>query len=414
MNTSKHILLLIILIGISSTTTAWKDISRGNNPGELYFSSTWYYLNLQNQYDIICYSDDYGQSLIIKYVCDIYNGDMGTGSILTDGTKGVFYNFIQYPPELYISTDYCCTWSPCSGLTAPSPFYTSGNEEGIIYLRSYGLEGLFKSQDYGENFQQVNDTAYGFIEVGTEPGEIYYHYGPSQFNEFQLYLSIDGGENFDFIQEFDSVVAGINLSGHYPRVFRGSQAGELYFVSWHLPDHFNIYYSTDYGHSFDLRYESPVCDFYDESFAFTPGIEQGTLYYIKGMPWFDGTNTKVHIYYSVDTAKTFSEHIHILDSSFPVNIYTDDVFEQKKVDMQVYPNPFYASTNAEIEVSEGGKYRIELYNLSGQAVLREEQHLEIGEQRIRLSTETLDPGVYVCSVKSGDRILATQKIIKAR
>lgn len=404
----------LLLILIFHLVYAWADISRGDHPGELYFGSTWYYMDIGERYDVICFSDDYGQTLSFKYICDIDNGDMRIGNILSDATEGVFYNCIQYPPETFISTDCCSNWVQCSGFTAPSPFYTSGNEVGVIYMRSYYYEGLYKSHDFGETFEQVNDTAYGFLEIGTEPGEIYYNWGPSMYHDFQIFLSTNGGIDFEFIQEYDSTVAGYNLSGHYPRIFHGSQVGELYLVSWHLPENFKIFYSTDYGASFELRYESPMCNFYYEGYVFTPGFEQGTFYYIKGMPWFDGINTKVHIFFSDDTAKTFTEHIHILDSNFPVNIYDEQLINQRQTAIYNYPNPFTSYTTIELDIDEANIYSIELLSLSGQAMLREDQYFNIGCQKMRLNTNDLTPGVYLCSIRTNGKVFGVKKIIKGK
>ena len=404
------------MISFTQSAHAWSDISRGHQSGELYFASTWYWLDIGDRYEVICYSDDYGQALYFKYICNIDNGDMRAGKILSDATDGTFYNYLHSPsPAIFISYDHCITWEPCNGMTAASNFYTTGTEEGIIYTRSGYYPGLYKSYDYANSFKQIKeDSVYGFIEVGTEPLEIYFAWGPSMFGDFSIHYSNDGGLNFSFIEEYDSTVAGFNLMGHYPRIFRGTEPGELYLVSWHLPENFKIFYSSDYGSTFEQRFVSPLCNFYFEGYKFTPGFDQGTFYYIKGLPWFDNTNTKVHIFYSNDTAKTFTEHVHILDSNFPVNIYEEKIIEHKLIELSNFPNPFTNSTTIAFELDKPDNYTIELFNLSGQAVLRKEEYFDAGHQKVKLNTEQLSSGVYLCSIKSKGRAIGVRKIVKGR
>ncbi len=409
------LLFFVLGLGIQHSAYAWQDISRGHQAGELFFVSGWYWLNEEDSYNVICYTEDYGQSLTFKYICNVYLDDMQLHNIINDATDGVFYNYVHTPsPAIYISYNHCSTWEECNGLLAPSNFYTTGNEAGIIYTRSGYYPGLYKSYDFANTFEQVKeDSVYGFIEVGSEPQELYYHYGPSYFTDsLRIFNSIDGGESFVLVNDHDSTVAGINLMGNYPRIYRGVEPGELYLTSWHLPENFKIFYSTDYGYSFELRYESPQCNLYFEGYVFTPGYEQGTFYYIKGIPWYDNINTKLHIYYSSDTAKTFTEHIHILDSNFPVGIYNEDIIEHNLLSFYNYPNPFTNTTTLKFENIEPGNYLIEVTSLSGQAALRKEEYLNIGDKQVQLNTNSFSPGVYLCAIKQNRQVVGVQKMVK--
>lgn len=411
----KAIAFLLLFVVLNSY--AWNDISRGQQSGELYFASVWYWLNEEESFNVICYTDDYGQSLSFKYICNVFNpNDMLPYNILNGKTDGLFYNYVHQPsPKIYISHDLCHTWEECTGLNAPSNFYTSGNEVGVVYTRSGQNPGLYKSYDSAHTFEHVKgDSVYGFLEVGTEPAEIYFSYGPSQYHDFEIYYSNNGGESFTLINSFDSTIAGYNLQGHYPRIFRGTEEGEVYLVSWFLSEKFKIFYSADYGANFELRYTSPQCDFYYEGYNFTPGFDQGTFYYIKGLPWYDNINTKVHIFYSSDTAKTFTEHIHILDSTFPVSIYDDNIIKNKRIDLTNYPNPFALNTTICFNTAQSDNYTIELTTLSGQMVLCKNEYLNAGQQYFELSTDLLPPAIYLCTVKMNKQIIGVTKIIKAR
>ncbi len=384
-------------------------LERGFAPGEIYFGSYWYWVNIGERYNAIFFSDDHGQTLEIKYVCDIDSGDMKPGFLYRDATPKVFYNIDQ--PDLWISFDNCSTWQICTNTIAPNAYYATGNEEGAIYTRSSDYAGLFKSIDYASSFEQVKeDSVFGILEVGTEMEEIYFYWGPSSFGPFQINYSDNSGESFTNINEHDSIIAG--GPDKHPDIYRGANSGELYLVSWFPPANFKIFHSTDYGYSFELHFVSPICDFVHESYTFTPGIELGEFYFIKKLPWFDGINTKVHIYYSSDTAKTFTEHIHILDSNFPVGIYNEDIIEHNLLSFYNYPNPFTNTTTLKFENIEPGNYIIEISSLSGQAVLRKEEYLNIGDKQVQLNTNSFSPGVYLCAIKQNGQVFGVQKMVK--
>jgi len=395
----------------------WSDISRGHQSGELYFASCWYYLEIGDRYHVICYSDDYGQTLSFKYICNIDQGDMIPINLLSDPIDGIFYNYLNgTPPGICISYDHCTTWEQCQGgFNNLSICYTSGNEEGVIYSRYAGNAALFKSFDYAYSFDTIKeDSVYGFLEVGTGSSEIYFSFGPALYNNFEIHYSDNGGESFTLINEFDSIIGGFSFSGNYPRIFRGTNPGELYLVSWHWPGYFKIFYSTNFGEDFEFRFISPICDFYCEEYKFTPGFDQGTFYYIKEIDWFDGINTKVHIYYSDDTASTFTEHVHILDSTFPVSIFDENMLDNVQIELSNYPNPFNNKTTVCFNSPIPDSYTIELTNLSGQAVLRKENYFDAGQQVIKLKTEQLVPGIYLCSIKCQNKVLGVSKIVKGR
>lgn len=413
----KYIVLSVVFFYYAQQTYAYNDISRGHKSGELYFSSVWYWLSNEESYNVICYSDDNGQTLTFKYICNVFVGnDMLPGNILNGASDSIFYNYIHSPlPAIYISYNHCITWEQCTGFNVPSNFYSAGNEVGVVYTRSGQNPGLYKSYDFANTFEQVKeDSVYGFLEVGTEPAEIYFSWGPSQYHDFEIYYSYDGGQSFTFINTYDSTIAGYNLMGNYPRIYRGTEPGEIYLVSWYPPENFKIFYSTDYGASFISRYQSPQCNLYFEGYAFTPGYDQGTFYYIKNIPWFDGTNTKVHIFHSSDTAKTFTEYIHVLDSTFPVAISKPIMRQNDLVKILNYPNPFNNMVNISFQMNVSAYCSIEIFNLSGQAVLRKEEFFDRGQQTIKLQTRHLTPGVYLCSIKYQNKVLGVSKIVKGK
>lgn len=409
-----YIALFLISIVFLFKSSNGIAIELGFAQGEIYFSSSWYWVNIGDRYDAIFFSDDYGETLEIKYICDIDAGDMLPGVLIRDATPGMFYN-IQ-PTKLWRSQDYCSSWelilpavtySSYSAGIAPGEIYTIWTNEALWRVE------LWKSIDYGNDFQLANENVSGKCEVGTEPGEIYhYHLWQEDSIYLKINLSQDCGASFNTTFNHDTSVCGISLMGHKPLVYHGTSPGELYLVSWHLPENFKIFHSTDYGNSFELRFTSPICDFYYEAYGLTPGVETGEFYYIRLLPWYDGINTKVYIYYSNDTAKTFTEHVHILDSNFPVNIYEVELIKHKTIEINNYPNPFSHKTTITFKLDETGFHTIELTNLSGQAVLRKEEYFTPGEQQLVLNTDQLRTGIYLCSVRSQGKLLGVRKIVK--
>ncbi|NQT76608.1 MAG: T9SS type A sorting domain-containing protein [Bacteroidetes bacterium] len=409
----KFFCVLIICLGLSNVG---HPLTRGYLPGELYFSSTWYWVDIGERYDAMFFSNDHGETLHIIYICDIDAGDMQPFSLIRDAAPGYFYN-IQ-PTKLWRSQDYCTTWEDLVP-AGESSTYSSGVTPGEVYKvwtneAQWRVE-LHRSTDYGGSFQLINENISGKSEVGTEPGEVYhYHLWQQDSIYLKINLSTDSGTSFNVYHVHDTSICGIVLMGHYPSIYHGVEPGELYLVSWHLPENFKIFYSTDYGQNFNLRFASPICDFYYESYTFTPGVEAGEFYYIKTLPWFDGINTRVHIFHSSDTAKTFIEYIHVLDSTFPVVISEPNIQQKDLFNISNYPNPFNNQTTISFQMPVSAACSIELVNLSGQAVLRKEEFFDTGKHTIKLQTGHLAPGVYLCSIKCQGKVLGVSKMVKGR
>jgi hypothetical protein len=407
MKTIKYFTILIVCMCLYKSSAA---LIRGYSTGEIYFGSTWYWVAIGDRYNAIFYSNDHGQSLEIVYVCDIDAGDMQPYPLMRDATPGVFYN-IQ-PTDFWISSDYCSTWQICPNIIAPFSYYATGAENGVIYTRPSDEPKLFKSYDYANSFEQIKeDSIFGILEIGTESDELYYYTLPSIYTDFEIHFSNNGGMNFFLVNRHDSIICGI-VMGYNPRIYHGANPGELYLVSWFPPAIFKIFHSTDYGYRFEHRFTSSFCDLFYEGYGFTPGVESGEFYYYKNLSWFDGINTKIHIYHSSDTAKTFTEYVHVLDSNFPVGIYNEDVIEQKLLSFYNYPNPFTNTTTLRLDNIESGNYVIEITSLSGQTVLRKEEYFDMGGRQIPLNTSSLSPGVYLCAIKHHGHVIGVQKMVK--
>lgn len=412
--------ILFILIMLSTMITGYSDnfITRGHQQGELYVASDWFtYLDTTTR--AIFFTDDYGKTLFMKY----YSGwslsgatGMTIGRIVSDKNSEVVYN--SQVNSLWRSDDYGYIWDSLQSLyQSPYPFISAGNKAGEFYckLRKHNGDsiGLYLSLDFGEHFTFQSDSVYGNIEVGTTPGTIYEYGYHSIENIIYITYSTDYGLSFDTMASLNADSVGYGLHVDYPNLSRGINDGEIYLTTLCNSNRFRIYYSEDWGHSFSLRYESEIFDPFVDHYSFTAGTVQGSFYFARMTPLFEqGPNTRLCIYHSEDTANSFTEQCHILDTGFPVSIYNDDIVENKLGELLIYPNPVGSSTSVEFNVIQQGQHLLEVFSLSGDEVIRKKQNLVTGKQDLKMNTSHLIPGVYICSIRLNGKVVGVQKFIK--
>ncbi len=359
---------IIAFVAVASSYTQNDQIARGHEPGEIYMTSIWYEPSLwEERYDAIFYSSDNGETIGIRYAQEVYSSEMPIADITSDATPGVLYN--SYQKNLWISYSYAYSWNKLDPPGNHTNLYTAGTTEGEIYIRSAVQDvKLSRSTDFGENFTLVNNNPQGGrAEVGTEANEIYIRYAPGGFDDsLKIYFSNNAGVDFTLQSELDSTIGGYVISGKYPVISRGTSPGELYLVTWHYPDVFHIYYSTDYGQSFEQRYVSGSCNLYYR-YSFTAGVQPGSYYVKYSIPWVDGVNTEMHILYSSDTAKTFTEYIHFLDANFPV-LVQENQSENDPNNVSVYPNPFSDYLNMAFTVEQKEYVLLNIYSTYGMLI----------------------------------------------
>ena len=405
--------LFTVIFLWAQTASADRNLTRGHQPGELYIASVWFqYVDTSTV--AIFYSENYGQSLIMRYYIAQNSGNMPVGEIVTDHESGVVYN--DALTTLWTSTDRAYSWEQCQP-PFPIGIFTAGNLSGQIYEvftnePAWRIE-LHRSTDYGNSFTCVNDSIGGRPEVCTTENGIYLYYYSFSNYELTLKYSDDYGETFPTIIVLDSTYAGTYSGPQFPVISRGAKAGELYMVTLFDGYVFNIFHSTDYGQSFDLKFISPPCDLSTEDYSFTGGFEDGSFYYSKMIPLYNNeANTLLCIYHSNDTAQTFTEYCHILDTGFPVSIYDDTFVEDKLTEILIYPNPVGSTAAIKLDPFQSGHYAFEVFSLSGTAVIRAERYLTVGEQKVKLNTDHLNPGVYICSIKSKGKVIGVKKFIR--
>jgi Secretion system C-terminal sorting domain len=405
----KPILLLLILISnlVVSAQISIGSLSRGSNPGELYFATPWFYSETLKK-EIIIKTINSGKDFmpIYKYIMD--SDEMPIGIIHSDKENDCLYNIVN--SELYFSNDDGLSWVRNHNKFFPG-YYTTGNTEGEIYVvwsnQAEMRVELHRSVDFGVSFILQNDSI-GYIgEVGTEEGEIYLHYFPDNHSN-KIEYSNDYGKSFYLKTFIPYNIVGNDISNYYPAISRGTSPGEVYYISWHNPSCFKIYRSNDYGMNFALQYEQrDTANSYSEVYFFTSGRGVGEFYVVKSMPWYNGINTKLHVYYSSDYAKTFTEYIHVLGKNWTgiENINAAESYDR----ILNYPNPFSNQTTIvlpkEIDLNNT---RIYIYNTQGKLV---NELYSIEGRNVTFNSENNNSGIYYYKVLSENIIVGTGKMV---
>jgi hypothetical protein len=385
---------------------------------EIYINGDWY-LNYEGYHYAIFRSIDNGENITIQYeyINPSPSGVMSVERPLGDAQPGVLYNYHFYK-DLWISYDYGVNWV-IQDDTGWFNKYASGRIPGEVFKLSQPYEGiqkLFYSTDYGANYILKNDSCWGSkIDVGLNEGEVFILKSPTiPVLNLELMRSFDYGVSIDTIH-IDTTISGLYLAGHFPYIIRGAYPGELYLVTWHLPSNYKIYFSTDYGNNFTLRYISDYIDFFYYSVHFTAGRTPGSFYVIRAMP--DTTNYyswMLYIDYSVDTAKTFITYEHSLDSTI---VGINEKHFQTDLKTKCYPNPFNSKTNIVFELNKNTNTQINIYNLNGQLVRQLlNNNLPAGQHNISWDGTNeighqLKSGIYFYRLKTDDGVFRKKMVL---
>ncbi|MDP8201802.1 MAG: T9SS type A sorting domain-containing protein, partial [Candidatus Tenebribacter burtonii] len=418
----KSNLLLIFVLFVNSTLLADNAtfLVRGPAQGELYLGtpcySTWDGGLEQHTYYGIFHSFNNGEHIDIKYVSE----DLLTDSLhincpwlVSDATPGVIYCRSQNY-KLWISYTYGEDWN---FIETTSGYYTSGCIEGEIYKVITNEPALrvelHRSTEYGENFTVVNDSIGGFVEIGTESGELYRieKLNPSSWGPYAIYHCEDYGA--DFVQQclLDSTIAAW---GPYPKLSRGTAPGELYMVTYHANGNYFIYRSIDYGQTFELMYQFPSIPVEEWSTHYTAGTQPGSFYFIK-YRWIWAYSyskddviayVEMYIYYSDDYAGTFSEvYYHSLHPD-SLSIEENEVIGVNDINLINYPNPFNPTTTIEFSIQNDNNVELSIFNIKGQ----KGKHTAIWSS-FDDNNKPVSSGIYLYKIKVGKQELVKRMLL---
>ncbi len=380
---------------------AQTTITRGAEENEIYISTIWYMDNL-GMHKAIFHSTDNGENITLKYenIETPPAGEMKAGIILGDATPGVLYNYGY--SELWVSFDFGKNWEYREDCSYAN--YATGFLNGEIYRRSN--YNLYKSDDYGETFELiVEELTEPLTDVGYQAGELFGFTGSSG-NGYKLYHSIDYGQTYTETL-IDSAVAFWSPSGHYPKISRGTEAGEIYLVSWWVNSNYKIFHSVDTGYTWTEKFESEYIDVYYWQLVYTAGRESGSFYVMRST--FDPTfnHRLLYIDYSNDYGETFTTFFHEIDST----ISSVNSIKKKAFNLTCYPNPVTDQINIEIDPTWQAKnYHLELFSQTGQKVKSFEISTDIGSSIVSISVADVPPGLYLLRINAKKQIFS-QKII---
>ncbi len=317
----KKLLPILFALTVCALHTYGQSITRGATEGEIYFPNSWYLNTTSFEFvPAIWRSTDNGRHLTTQYAATTIPVEDAVVGVVSDANPGVLYGVNYY--KLYISYDYGVSWEFVEDIGQDGR-YASGFNPGEVYKYN-NIEGegpaLWRSTDYAQNYTLKNEQVYGRPEIGLSTGDIYFLTGVPPSSDLLILESHNYGDSFDTIV-INSDIAGYYLMGHYPRLSRGAAPSELYLITWHLPSNYYIYYSSDYGQTFHLQYQSDECNFYYWNYSFSAGREPGSFYVTRstGNDFESSTHMLHYIDHSTDYGKSFTTFFHDTDIDYDGN-----------------------------------------------------------------------------------------------
>ncbi len=361
-----QILFFILYLGtcILYIDSYAQQITRGAQEGELYISTFWY-LDIYNYYEhnAIFRSVDNGATITLQYENNTASPpeEMEIGQVLGDATPGALYNIGIN--ELWLSLDYGENWEYREDFSYAN--YASGFADGEIFRRSD--YNLYRSDNYGNTFELIVESlSEPLSDVGNQNGQLYGFTGSAGIG-YKLYYSQDFGNNFTMLL-VDSLVAFWTPSGQFPRICRGAEPGELYLTSWWpWPDlHYKIYHSVDTGYTWTEKYESETIEIYYWFVAYSAGREPGSFYVMRSrLNPYGGEHIWLYIDYSSDYGETFTTYFHDLDST--ITSVVPKLYTEHK--LSNYPNPFTNTTNIQFSLPKNANNPVlNIYDIYGKVI----------------------------------------------
>ena len=80
----------------------------------------------------------------------------------------------------------------------------------------------------------------------------------------------------------------------------------------------------------------------------------------------------------------------------------------------VYPNPITDNLTVNINLKQGTKTEVGIYDMTGKQVIRDEVYMHDGSNITSLSVSSLPTGIYMLRISSNEGLILTSKLIKTR
>lgn len=397
-------LLLIMLTSFIFSPCLIAQITRGALEGEIYIITHLYDdpITLVTNLGLIR-SVDNGKNIELVYSYDSNPGGFWLTYPVGDAQPGVLYSR-NINNTFAKSHNYGKSWEimPTPGTGGR---ITSGGQDGEVFKYYNDDDNIFwYSNNYGNNFDSINQFSFSGLMPGPAEGELY---GLTQYNQVYIIHSTDYGYTYDSIP-LDTNLYNGTIYGISPRLCPGIVPGELYLITLHSdtinPYYFKIYYSSDTAKTFSLKHIR-ITDFQHYfNFSFTSGRSKGVFYMLSKdtKPEIWPLQSVLYIYYSEDTAETFTEFYHDV-SQLPVNLPENQISLNA---YSIYPNP--ASQYFNLILNETGKsYTLTVYNLSGSKIIEKEGF----NDDIKIITSGWEKGLYVINLTDNSGNTHSSKII---
>lgn len=86
-------------------------------------------------------------------------------------------------------------------------------------------------------------------------------------------------------------------------------------------------------------------------------------------------------------------------------------YNDKKLNLKSYPNPFNSSTIIEFTLNENKSFDLYLYNLLGELVYSYKGYTSNFSNRIKIDSANLSNGIYICTLKSDNQIDSIKLVV---
>jgi hypothetical protein len=294
------------------------------------------------------YSDDFGETLQ-SVVLDTYM----VGGIIGDAEPGYL---ISHYGSIQLSRDYGVSWE----YTGATPYNISaGRIAGEIYTFDWIPDRVIKySLDYGGSWDIHYPSGLNIDDflhtVGCLEGVFYV----LDTDDGELYRSTNFGENFNYISTLQA-----NGGGYCTRIARGASSGELFYYDGPTGD---LFFSSDTGLTFGWTHNFPDTNSSYVSNQMAAGTRSGEVFVLKKRAYWEGGG-EIFIYYSDNYGYDFTEfhpfstteglpyiHLTALDTtSFPA---TGGVLEYNIEGRILGPVPYTGDIWCDVTLPNGSTF----------------------------------------------------------
>ncbi len=414
-------IVLIIIPNILISQVYWEIV---NTPTDIYTHG--FDINSNNDIFIgVAFSEGGGVMRKLNnnsnWDTSLYFNNNVIGNIFIDNLNKIY----AASNDLFFSQDNGANWSliydgQVFGITSIYKI-----SDSTIFIGKWG--GIYKSDDYGENWVQVM-TCPQAVEVvrdfalNEETGELFAG-STNYYDGGGVYHSTDGGDTWVHFGLYDHYVSSLafNSSGD---LFAGTR-GHVYFgtggvfmlpddqSNWTTLNDEEIVTSLVVNSMDDIYISCSIIDFY------SGGIRRSTD---NGQTWENISNGMGDIEIE-DLVLNDEGYLYALEYYAPTSIYksinstiTGDQEHLKENISEVYnyPNPFIKETTIYIpHISDNnGEIKISIYNSVGEKIKDIVVSNSENQKKIRINLEGYVPGIYYYELYARNKYLVKKMILQ--